>query len=668
MNKKIAHALAASAAALALAAMGPAADPLPSWNDTAPKERIIAFVDAVTREGSPDHVPAPDRIAVFDNDGTLWSEMPAYFQLLFAIDRVKAMAPAHPEWRTTQPFKVALDGDMAALAEGGEKGLLQLVMATHAGMTTDEFESAVRDWMVSARHPATGRRFAEMVYQPMLELLAYLRANGFRTWIVSGGGIEFVRVFAPELYGIPPEQVIGSSIRTEFEMRADRPVIVRKAELDFIDDKAGKPVAIQKFIGRRPIAAFGNSDGDLQMLQWTAAGEGARFCLLVHHTDAEREWAYDLESHIGRLDAALTLAQAKGWTVIDMKRDWRTVFPAFPAPAREQAPPRAAPAEAGPPGMVWVPGGEFTMGWDGPEARPDETPAHRVWVDGFWIDATEVTNAEFRRFVDATGYVTTAEQPVDWEKLKEQLPPGTPRPAEDVLVPGALVFTPPDHAVDRQDYAQWWTWTAGASWRHPQGPGSSNEGMDDHPVVHVSWDDAVAYAAWAGKRLPTEAEWERAARLGHDGERYVWGSELMPGGRHMANIWQGEFPYADTAADGFAAAAPVRSFAPNAAGLFDMAGNVWEWTADQFRPDMYAQRVSGAADGALCVNPRGPDTTADPRNPYASDSRVQKGGSFLCHASYCASYRPSAKMGCTPDTGMSHVGFRCVRDAAGFQD
>ena len=302
-------------------------DPLPSWNDGPTKSAITDFVRAVTTEGTSSFVMPAERIAVFDNDGCLWSEQPAYFQLLFAIDRVKQLAPQHPEWRTTEPFKAALAGDMHALAESGSKGLLELVMATHAGMTTDEFEDIVRDWITTARHPVTGQPYTAMVFQPMLELLDYLRANGFKTFIVSGGGIDFIRVFAEEVYGVPPEQVIGSSIRTEFEMRSTGPVIKRLPEIDFIDDRAGKPIAIHKFIGRRPIAAFGNSDGDLQMLQWTAAGDGARLMLIVHHTDAKREWAYDRESHVGRLDRALDEAHQRGWTVVNMKRDWAVVHP-----------------------------------------------------------------------------------------------------------------------------------------------------------------------------------------------------------------------------------------------------------------------------------------------------------------------------------------------------
>jgi phosphoserine phosphatase len=303
------------------------ADPLPSWNDGAAKARIVGFVQAVTTEGSKDYVPPADRIAVFDNDGTLWAEQPAYFQLLFAIDRVRALAPKHPEWKTKQPFKAVLDGDMKTLAAAGEKGVLELVMATHAGMTTDEFAAVVRNWFATARHPKLDRPYTDLAYQPMLEVLAYLRANGFKTYIVSGGGIEFVRVFSEARYGIPPEQVVGSSVKTKYEVRDGQPVIVRLPEIDFIDDKAGKPVGIHKFIGKRPIAAFGNSDGDFEMLEYTSAGRGARLAMIVHHDDADREYAYDRQSHIGRLDAALDEARARGWVVVSMKNDWSRIFP-----------------------------------------------------------------------------------------------------------------------------------------------------------------------------------------------------------------------------------------------------------------------------------------------------------------------------------------------------
>ena len=304
-----------------------AADPLPSWNDTASKQSIVAFVEKVTKEGSPDFVPAPERIAVFDNDGTLWSEQPMYFQAFFIFDRIKQLAPQHPEWKTKEPFASVLKGDVKSALAGGEHALLEMAMATHAGMTAGEFEIIVRDWITTARHPKTGKLYTEMVFQPMLEVLAYLRANGFKTFIVSGGGIEFMRPWAGRVYGVPPEQVIGSSIKTKFEMREGQPVLVRLPELNFVDDGAGKPVGIQMQIGRRPIAAFGNSDGDLQMLQWTAAGKGARFCLYVHHTDAEREWAYDRKSSIGRLDKGFDEARAKGWTIVDMKQDWKRVYP-----------------------------------------------------------------------------------------------------------------------------------------------------------------------------------------------------------------------------------------------------------------------------------------------------------------------------------------------------
>lgn len=299
---------------------------LPSWNDSASKSEIIAFVERVTDKGSDDYVPPAERIAVFDNDGTLWAETPYYFQLQFAIDRVKALANRHPEWRDSPALSAVLDDDLDALLASGEEGLMELIMASHAGMTTDKFAAAVRDWTRSARHPRFDRPYVELTYAPMRELLDYLRANGFKTWIVSGGGIDLLRVISEDLYGIPPEQVVGSSIKTRFEMHDGTPTLVRLPEIDFIDDKEGKPVAIHRHIGRRPIAAFGNSDGDHQMLQWTAAGDGARLCVLVHHTDAEREAAYDRESHIGKLDAALDEANERGWTVIDMKNDWSRVF------------------------------------------------------------------------------------------------------------------------------------------------------------------------------------------------------------------------------------------------------------------------------------------------------------------------------------------------------
>jgi hypothetical protein len=313
--------------AIGLASPALAADPLPSWNDSASKKAVVAFVERVTKQGSPDFVPVTERIATFDNDGTLWAEQPMYFQLLFALDRVKALAPQHPEWKDKEPFASLLKGDVKGALAGGERAMLEIVMATHAGMTTDEFASIVSSWIATAKHPKTGRRYTEMVYQPMLELLAYLRANGFKTFIVSGGGIEFMRPWVEQVYGVPPEQVVGSSIRTRFELRNGTPVLVRLPEINFIDDKAGKPIGIHQHIGRRPVAAFGNSDGDLQMLQWATAGSGARFALVVHHTDAVREWAYDRTSHIGRLDKALDEARARGWTVVDMKNDWKIIHP-----------------------------------------------------------------------------------------------------------------------------------------------------------------------------------------------------------------------------------------------------------------------------------------------------------------------------------------------------
>jgi phosphoglycolate phosphatase-like HAD superfamily hydrolase len=318
---------AVAAIAVSWTAPGFAQEPLPSWNDSAPKKAIVTFVERVTQQGSPDFVPPAERIATFDNDGTLWAEQPIYFQLVFALDRVKALAPQHPEWKNKEPFASLLKGDLKGALAGGEPAIIQIITVTHSGMTTDEFEKIVGDWVATARHPRTGKLYTEMVYQPMLELLAYLRANGFKTFIVSGGGIDFMRVFSERVYGIPPEQVIGSSGKLSFELRDGKPRLMKLPELDFNDDKVGKPVAIQTHIGRHPIAAFGNSDGDLQMLEWARQGAGVRFALIVHHTDAEREWAYDRKSPVGQLDVALDAAQAEGWTIVDMKNDWNRVFP-----------------------------------------------------------------------------------------------------------------------------------------------------------------------------------------------------------------------------------------------------------------------------------------------------------------------------------------------------
>lgn len=315
-----------SAAALAADFSAGGACALPSWNDGPAKKSIAEFVAKVTKNGGPDFVAPSERIAVFDNDGTLWAEQPMYFQFFFVLDRIRELAPRHPEWKTNEPFASLLRGDVKRALAGGERAIGQIVMATHAGMTSEEFEKAVSDWIATARHPKTGRLYTEMVYQPMIELLSCLRASGFKTFIVSGGGIEFVRPWSERAYGIPPEQVVGSSIKTKFELRDGRPVLVRLPEINFVDDGPGKPVGIQTHIGRRPIAAFGNSDGDLQMLQWTAAGAGARLCMYIRHTDPGREWAYDRGSAVGMLDKGLDEARVRGWVVVDMKSDWKHVF------------------------------------------------------------------------------------------------------------------------------------------------------------------------------------------------------------------------------------------------------------------------------------------------------------------------------------------------------
>jgi len=306
------------------------ADPLPSWNDSAARKAIVAFVTKTTQQGSPDFVALAERIAVFDNDGTLWSEQPMYFQLAFALDRIKALAPKHPEWKTTQPFKGVLEGDLKSVIASGERGLMQIMATSHVGITTDEFETVVTDWLASARHPISKRPYDQMVYQPMLDVLAYLRANGYKTFIVSGGGVEFMRPWVEQAYGIPPEQVVGSRAKVKYEVRDGTPVLIKLPEIDLNDDKAGKPVGIHQVIGRRPTMAFGNSDGDFEMLEWTTSAKGPRLGVIVHHTDAEREWAYDRDSSIGRLVRGLDEGPKRGWVIVDMKSDWKVIYPGQP--------------------------------------------------------------------------------------------------------------------------------------------------------------------------------------------------------------------------------------------------------------------------------------------------------------------------------------------------
>ena len=318
--------------AIAVVSTARAADPLPSWNDGSTKQSILDFVAKVTKQGSPDFVAPDERIATFDNDGTLWTEHPMYTQLAFALDRIHSLAPEHPDWKTKAPFEAVLDNDLEALAASGQKGLVELVMASHAGMSTADFETIVTGWFANARHPRFKRPYTELAYQPMLELLAFLRANGFKTFIVSGGGVEFMRPMTEKVYGIPPEQVVGSTIKTRYEIVGGAPVLMRLPEVDFIDDKAGKPVGINQFIGRRPIAAFGNSDGDREMLEWTGAGDGPRLMMLVQHDDAQREYAYGPanglpDTKFGSFSASLMdEAKQKRWGVISMKNEWRRIF------------------------------------------------------------------------------------------------------------------------------------------------------------------------------------------------------------------------------------------------------------------------------------------------------------------------------------------------------
>ncbi|MDR3638540.1 MAG: HAD family hydrolase [Isosphaeraceae bacterium] len=327
------RAIAPLLAVLSLATAVRAAEPLASWNDGRAKKAVIAFVTKVTKEGGPDFVPVNERIAAVDNDGTLWSEQPTYTQVAFAFDRIRHLAAKRPEWKQTQPFKAVLEGDMKAVLAGTARDRVELIAASHAGMTPEEFETIVKEWLATAKHPRFSRPYTDLVFQPMLELLAYLRANDFKVFIVSGGGVEFMRPWSERVYGIPPERIVGSLIKNKYEIRDGRAELIRLPEVEFIDDKAGKPEGIQRVIGRRPIAAFGNSDGDYEMLRWTLSGSGPRFGLIVHHTDAEREWAYDRHSPVGRLDKALDEAPERGWVVVDMKKDWKVVYPfQLPAP------------------------------------------------------------------------------------------------------------------------------------------------------------------------------------------------------------------------------------------------------------------------------------------------------------------------------------------------
>jgi phosphoglycolate phosphatase-like HAD superfamily hydrolase len=391
--------------------MSQAADPLPSWNDGLARRSIVEFVETVTKPGSPEFVPIAERIALFDNDGTLWAETPLFPQALFAFDRIRQLAPQNPEWKTREPFAAVLRGDEKSALAGGMHALVEMALASHAGTTTEEFETIAREWIATARHPKTGKLYTEMVYQPMLELLDHLRANGFKTFIVSAGGIEFVRVFSERLYGIPPEQVIGTSIRTKFELRDGKSVLVRLPEINFIDDGEGKPVGIQMSIGRRPVAAFGNADGDLQMLQWTAAGSGPRFCLYVHHTDGDREWAYDRKSSsFGRLDKGLDEARARGWTLVDMKNDWNTIF------AFEKTSPVTAID------ILLEPDATMVKNAEAANAR-----LRKSFPQGFALDATHqphisclqryVNTADLGKVYEAVGKVLAGEKLATW-KLK----------------------------------------------------------------------------------------------------------------------------------------------------------------------------------------------------------------------------------------------------------
>lgn len=627
------------------------ADELPSWNNGPNKQAIIKFVSEVTDKTNPHYTSPEDRIATFDNDGTLWVEQPIYTQLIFAMDRVKKLAPSHPEWKTQMPFSAIINNDRQAMAAFSNNDFFKVMAVTHSGMTVDDFYQMVLEWQKKAINPHFNHPYTDLVYEPMLEVMQYLRAHDFKIYIVTGGGEDFVRSFSQQIYHIPKEAVIGSAVKTKYTYQNHKPVLIKLSEILYIDDGAGKPEAINLFISKKPIIAFGNSDGDKEMLEWTQSNPLPHLEFIVHHDDAKREYAYDTQSHVGTFSSALMKeAEREHWHVISMKNDWNVIFPFEQACHCEKIPTRFSAPE----GMKRIPGGSYRMGGDNVQARADELPKHQVSISSYWMDETPVTNAQFQKFVAATNYVTVAEKKPDWEELKKQLPANTPKPDDSKLVAASLIFTSPDHLVSLSDYGQWWKWQPGADWRHPHGPNSNISSLAMHPVVHVAWEDANAYCKWAGKRLPTEAEWEWAARGGLTNNIYPWGNAPIDSGEVKANTWQGKFPNENTLRDHYYFTSPVKSFSPNGYGLYDMAGNVWEWVNDWYRADYYEMLKDKNS-----IDPQGPKQSYDPAEPYAQ-KKVLRGGSFLCNESYCSGYRVASRMKSTPDTSMEHIGFRCA--------
>ena len=625
-------------------------DRLDSWNDGPTKSAITDFVARVTEEGGPDYVEPAARVAVFDNDGTLWTEKPLVIQLDFTVHRFRELAENDPALQTKQPYQAAYEGDMRWLGAAvvkhyhGDDSDLKLLMVAvpkaFEAVTVEEYDRRVKEFFDEADNPGLKRPYRACGYLPMVELLRYLEANDFATYIASGGDRDFMRPVAEDLYGIPPERVIGSALGITYSRKAASPpcstrvrwtssMTVPRSRSGYgvgSDGDPFSPLATRTAMCRcwpfqelRPLHHFGCCCCTTTPTANSTTSAGAEQAL---ETADARE--LDRGQHQERLEHRFRQRRMTGAEFANVVKPSVTE------------------------GLHWIPAQTYTMGSD--QHYPEEAPAHRVSVDGFWIEPHQVTNAQFEAFVEATGNVTVAERPL--------YPADFPGAPEENLQPGSMVFTRTGGPVNLRHINLWWTWTPGASWRRPEGAGSSIGGREDHPVVHVAYEDAEAYANWAGRSLPTEAEWEAAARGGLDQTVFTWGDEPESVHARLANFWHGDFPWRSDS--GYGTTTPVGSFPPNGYGLYDMAGNVWDWTSD-----WYADRHPAEVDKPCCIprNPRGGriGDSYDRRQPqFRVPRKVIKGGSYLCADSYCMRYRPAARRPQMIDTGMSHIGFRCV--------